>query len=389
MERNVAKTIALMMSLVLVAAACTGNSNNTATTNTTETAAVNGTAEVNDTEAEPTETDTPTTTENNDSDQPETLDDFLGTGFFSFDSENQLDEFARREQQAQELIAACMAGEGFEYIPVTRPIDTGQIGSFEDVEYAQEYGFGISTEDDDRAFFGGADDWVDPNEAIVEALSESERRAYYATLYGSSFLDNEPFSAATGSSSDSDTTTTDEVTDTGFDGCYGEAASEVYALDALEEISEQLDFESLFKRVEADPKFAEMEAEWSDCMAERGYQYEGPDALSESLGEFTLRYNEITGSGSPFDGLSSEEFTALSPEEYEARIAQAEQAAAREVDQEALAALQAEERALAVANAECSEDLYDKIRELYKEHEMIFINENRAVLEQFRDSREG
>lgn len=386
MERSMVKALVLMIALVVAASACSSNTDgtattNAATTNTTETAAVNGT------EAEPTETDESTTTESTDSDQPETLDDFLGTGFFSTDPEEQLANFARQQQQAEELVAACMAREGFEYIPASRPVDTGQVGSDEDVEFAREYGFEISTRGDGTAVFEGTDDWVNPNDAIVEALSESERQAYHATLYGSSF-DDGFLSGSDGTSSDSDTSTT-EATDTGFEGCFGEAAAEVYELDTFEEISEQLDFQSLFERVEADPKFAEMEAEWSDCMAERGYQYEDPDALYESLDDLRVRYDEIVGTSDPFAGLTPEEFNSLSPEEIEDRFTQAEQAAEREIDQDALAALQAEEIALAVANAECSEDLYDQVIELYQEHEAIFVNENRAVLEQFRESREG
>ena len=109
-------------------------------------------------------------------DEPETLEDYLGTDFFSFDPEAQAANRARQEQQVQELIAECMTREGFEYIAVTRPFDDFGFGGPEDVEFAADFGFGITT------FYGETepplfqDYWIDPNQAIVEGLSESETK---------------------------------------------------------------------------------------------------------------------------------------------------------------------------------------------------------------------
>ena len=192
-----------------------------------------------------------------DSDEPETLEDYLGTDFFSFDPEEQAANLARQEQQVQELIAECMTREGFEYIPViTRPFDDFGFGAPGDVEFAADFGFGITT------FYGETetpwfqDDWIDPNQAIIEGLSESERNAYYDTLHGSSFS-----SGGFGFETDSATATSEDgseseevVVDSGFEGCSGQAFEEVYAFDELQEVYEQLDLSSLYERVEADPR---------------------------------------------------------------------------------------------------------------------------------------
>ena len=133
-------------------------------------------------------------------------------------------------------------------------------------------------------------------------------------------------------------------------------------------------------------------------MAERGYDYDDPNTLYEAVyTDFQERLEEIVGSYGgffdPFAGMSDEEIeelmTSLSPEEMNDFFAQEQQTTQQDIDQEALAALQAEERALAVVNAECSGGLYEQFIELNREYEAALVDENRALLEQFRDSREG
>ena len=392
--------IALMLVLVVVASAC-GGADDTAEVVPTESDDGPGAESTED--AEPANQDEDVSPSDDepadDTDEPETLEDFLGTGFFGFDPEAQAANYARQEQQVQELIAECMTREGFEYIPAIRPIDDFGFGGPGDVEFAADFGFGITT------FYGETeppwfqDDWIDPNQAIIEGLSESERNAYYDTLHGSSFS-----SGSFGFDTDSTIATSEDgseseevVVDNGFEGCSGQAYEEVYAFDDLQEVYEQLDLSSLYERVEADPRAAKIYAEWSECMAERGYDYEDPDTLYESVyTEFQERLEEIVGSTGgffdPFAGMSDEEIeelmTSLSPEEMDDFFTQEQQTVQQDIDQEALAALQAEERALAVVNAECSGGLYEQFIELNREYEAALVDENRALLEQFRDSRE-
>lgn len=328
---------------------------------------------------------------------PETLDDYLGTGFLSLDPEEQAANYARQEQHVQELIAECMAAEGFEYIQAIRPVSDIGLGAPGDVEFATEVGFGITT------YFGetesplSEDEWIDPNQSIVDALSESERNAYYDTLYGSSFSGS-TFDSDSAAATGEDVSGSVEGADNGFEGCSGQAYEQVYAFGDLQEIFEQLDFESLIQRVEADPRSAEIDAEWSECMAERGYDYEDPDSMYETVyTDFQERLEEIVGpSGGffdPFAGMSEEEteelVNSMSPEELDDFFTQGQQTAQQDFDQEALVALQAEERALAVASAECSGDLYERFIEIYRQYEAVLVDENRTLLEQFRESRGG
>lgn len=397
MATTAAKRLVIVVGLVLAAAACGGGGGGGGSETETDASIEVSATTVSDWSSDA-RGDSDESSDGEGSDEPETLDDYLGTGYFSLDPDDSAANYARREQQVQELIAECMAREGFEFVPATRPVEDSVFGVTGDVEFAREYGFGISTLHGETTTFY-EDDWDDPNQAIVASLSESERDAYYETLYGSSYSDG-----AFGSVGDSATSTFDgdestevEVEDPAFEGCNGQAYEEVYAYDELTEIFEQLDLESLFERVEADPRAAEINAEWSECMAERGYDYEDPNAMNETVyTDFYERYEAIVGpSGGffdPFAGMSDEEIeellSSLSPEELDDFFTQEEQTAP-DVDQEALAALQGEERALAVANAECSEGLVEQYLELYREYEAAPVAENRALLEQFRESREG
>ncbi len=405
MSKGTMRAIALILALVVVTSAC-GGSDDTAEVDPIE--AGDGldaeTAEPENQDEDdggaPNEDELADDSDDSDgSDEPETLDDYLGTAFFSLDPEEQAANYARQEQQVQELIAECMAQEGFEYIPATRPFDDVGFGSPGDTEFAAEFGFGITTfYGQESAFF--EDDWVDPNAAIVQGLSVSERNAYYDTLYGSSISsggfgsDTDSAIAVSGDGSGSE----EVIADVEFAGCSGEAYEEVYNFEGLEEVYEQLDLDSLFERVEADPRIAETYMEWSECMNERGYDYEDPDSMYEAAyTDIHERFQEIVGSSGgffdPFEGMSTEEveelMTSMSPEELDDFFTQGEQTTQQDIDQEALAALQAEERALAVANAECSVDLFEQFMEIYREYEAALVDENRALLEQVRDSRGG
>ena len=320
------------------------------------------------------------------------MEDYLGPGFLSFDPAASADYFVQQERRAQELIAQCMAAEGFEYVAVTRPTEQFEFGSSQEVEYAREYGFDVSTRYGET-FNSPEDDWVDPNQSIVESLSESERDAYYETLYGSSFTTGTASSGGEG-----DASTEALVVEPDFDGCSGQAYEEIYALEATQQLYEQLDMASLIERAEADPRVAALEVEWSECMAERGHDYEDPEVFFEAVyTDLEERLEEIVGPAggftSPFEGMSEDEInemlTTLSQDELDDLFSQAEQQAQADVDQEALAALQAEERALAVDFAECIDGIYEQTLEIYREYEAVLVAENRALLEQFRESREG
>ncbi len=399
MTNTGAKCLAMIAVSVLAVAACGSSGTDTSGTEavrsdgdtTTSTTSESTDADGSTDEGE----DSPAV---DDSDQPTTLEDYLGPGFLSFDPAADADYFVQQEQRAQELIALCMAEEGFEYVAVTRPTEQFEYGTPEDVDYAREYGFDVSTRYGET-FNGPEDTWTDPNQSIVESLSESERDAYYETLYGLSFATGTASSGGEGDTSTGEGEPAEAlVVEPDSDSCSEQAYEEVYAFEAAREVYEQLDMDSLYERAEADPRVAALEVEWSECMAERGHDYEDPEVFIEAVyTDLQERFEEIVGPDggfpNPFEGMSEDEInemlTTLSQDELDDLFSQTQQQAQADVDQEALAALQDEERALAVDYAECIDGIYERTLEIYREYEAALVAENRALLEQFRESREG
>ena len=145
-------------------------------------------------------------------------------------------------------------------------------------------GFGITTHSDGTGELASDSDWVDPNLAIVAALSESDRSTYYDTLHGVRGIDPD-----TGEPAETGVLEFDDL-----DGsCTSQAYKEVFAFfSALE----QLDFESLQDRVMADPRTQTLYEEWSACMSGEGYEYENPKAMSEQVStDLLTRLGEIKG----------------------------------------------------------------------------------------------
>lgn len=323
--------------------------------------------------------------------QDETLAAFFGwpTGD---DPEAAQAEFEAQEARIQELVRTCMVEQGFEYIPVVQPQANFAVMTDSEEEFVREQGFGITTwygnEELNQPTEGS--DWVDPNQEIVEAMSESERTAYYEALYGPPDQ-GEP-------QVDEETGETMYVMEGFGAGCMGQAQEEVYGnQNALWE-EMQPEFDEMWQRMQADPRMVEANEAWAGCMTGRGFEYTTPDEMYQSIFEdFQKRFEAIVGPNGgyvdPMEGWSQEEidsfFAEKSQEEIEAFFAQAQEESEARVDKDALAALQQEERDLAVANYECSQDLRDIQEELSKEYEAAFIREHREQLERIRQEQEG
>ena len=368
----------LALVLALVLAACGGTPDGD-TTDPSEVGSA-GTGEVVD-EA-PTEAAGETTETEPDEGEPETLAGYLGYDFS--DPEASAARAMEDGRRVEELIARCMAQEGFEYIPAVRPVTSSQV-TFDQEEFAREQGFGITTwYGQEGTFREPDDDWEDPNRAIVESLTESERAAYLEVLQGT-------FGEVGSSEIDPETGEPVFPDDPFGEGCQGQAYAEVYGVQM--EIFEKLgpELEELWQRVQADPRFKEDQRQWVVCMADRGYSYDSIDQFyAEVFEDFQRRLDEIVGEdggfADPFDGWTEEEIDAFFEERSEDEIddffAQAGRQGRDEIDQDALAALQQEEIDLAVAAFECQEPMMDSFEELQREYEGRFIRENRDVLEE-------
>lgn len=337
------------------------------------------------------------TTEADESDGPETMADFFGYG--SEDPEEQQAKWRDEEARRQELIRACMAEEGFDYTPVQQPEESFTV--FEpgdEEETVRTQGFGITTWYGNEDQFSGPEvEWEDPNQEMVEAMSETEREAYYAALWGT---EEEQMEDA---KTEIDPETGEEITYyEGFGaGCEGKASEEIWGDqsetgDLWEELGPEM--EAMYERVQADPRIADLDQEWSECMADAGYEYESRNKMHETIFEdFDKRFQEIVGPNGgyvdPFEGWSEEEIEAFFEEktedEQQAFFDQAQQQTRDDIDQEALAALQQEEIDLAVADFECGADYWDVYQEVSAEYEADFIAANRDVLEQIREAQGG
>lgn len=307
------------------------------------------------------------------------------------------DEAAAREQEAQvqELIATCMAEQGWEYIPAQQPASTVTYTDEDELERRQREGYGIAywaLNTGTEPVIDPGNEWVDPNTAIVEAMSESERDAYYVSLYGDG-TDGGPVIYASES-------TDAKVIDPGGGngggsmyggGCMGTASEAVYGQGPVysEDYYTALNrfYEELNTRVMADPTIKALDGQWSTCMAEAGYDFAGPNTIWETaVTDFQTRFNDIVGdlySRDPFEGWTHEEidafFATATQEEIDAKFNVSYELT--DDQRSGLEALLADEIELAVAEFPCSQAFNTDYQAAYADIEEAYATEHRAELE--------
>ncbi|MBD7918448.1 hypothetical protein H9657_09180 [Cellulomonas sp. Sa3CUA2] len=256
-------------------------------------------------------------------------DDGPMTAFFEKVGGSYEDEdFEKQQREVEELVATCMAEQGFEYSPndpsSSRGMDPDDIPEWDSKEYALQFGYGATTSDE---LYGGSEEWVDPNADYIASMSEGEQTAFYEALWGASpEVDPE---------ADPDA----EVEYNWEDGgCQGKASHEVYEQDqiwddpAFEAMSEEMNSE--YETLADDPALGEAQAEWAACITKAGYDYASPDEAQQSI----------------FDELNAlYEAAAPDPE------AEPDPEASYEPDEAAMAELKKKEMALAAADYECKE----------------------------------
>ncbi len=187
------------------------------------------------------------------------LQEYLGVVYGDYDE----DDFAKQQQETEELVAQCMSEEGFDYIPVDQSQNSVNFDDEdrETLEWVSEFGYGVNlTQEEQEELYGSPEDFVDPNQDYVMSLSESEMTEYYAVLYGQQ----------------------DEVMDPDEEyvynwedaGCYGWAQHEIQGDQAYEQEQFQEIFDSmnsLYEDTQKDPRLKELNGEWASCMADAGY----------------------------------------------------------------------------------------------------------------------
>ncbi len=326
------------------------------------------------------------------------LAEFIGDEAM-FDPEAGQEQFAEEQRQMNEQVVACMAAEGWEYVPE----DVGDFALFEGSEvdglewgsreWTEKYGFGITTQMFPQETvgpelvgypdegFGPDEEYTDPNAEYVDSLSEADREAYYNDLYGS-----DPGPDITEGMSDEEMDAAFEEWEANrvIDGCFPQAEEEFYGgpNDFYVQFSDELD--DMWEQMMNDPRIVEVEAGVAECVSDKGLTYSSMDDVYEDFYERAEPMQEQVWNNMP--ELTEEEYEAMTDAELDAMFNQPPELSP-EVKAE-LGELQAEEIALAIAVDDCGggqreqEDLFNEVR---IEYEQNFVDSNRERLEQFQD----
>jgi hypothetical protein len=210
------------------------------------------------------------------------------------------EQFRRRdaeERRREELIAQCMNEAGFEYIPNptlgVQVYGGGGEGEWFDPdnrEWVIQYGYGgvnyPQADSDANADYdakGSAPEYVDPNRAYVESLSDSERQAWEWAMWG------QPPEPENG-------IITAEMREQVDPGCYGRA-NDLILQESPASLLESEQFRPLFEALnqmrnemwENEYTFAEVNRDWSDCMAGAGFP--GFSHQSDANNQFWEEYS--------------------------------------------------------------------------------------------------
>lgn len=295
------------------------------------------------------------------SDEPLPLDAYMEQ-IYGDGSEEQQVASAR---EVEEIVASCMAEQGFEYIPadVDNQFVAGEELEHEwgTKEFAEEFGYGATTDP-----WGGEQapeqEYVDPNQDYVEAMSPEEQEAYWAALWGEPIMSEDPEAEV-----EYDWTTS---------GCQGRAQHEVYetveGVDEDEFAALQKDMEELWTGLQDDPRLVEANSEWASCMADAGYSgFATPEDAQNSIHEkanavWEDAYADVDYS----EATTDEEFAAIDEAIQEATDAK-------------LAEITGEEIETAVADFDCQEKsgLLEVQDTVNRERQQEFIDTHKDLLD--------
>ncbi len=282
----------------------------------------------------------------------------------------------QRLAEMEQILAACMAEQGFEYTPVDwsymeeQEAMRGRGSAPETAEdlaaSVAEYGYGISTQvpwPGDAQGSGPGGGQVDPNAEYVASMSDAERRAYETALMGVG--QGEAY------------ITGEEPYDWTQWGCYGRSdhqlgidQREFFDDTPYEDLQAQID--AMYLAVSDEPRVLEAEREWSACMAEAGYS--GLNRVADAMEGILAQSDQIWAETSfaVVSDLTTTDY--LTSPEY---LAAAEENARRHAD---LAQI---EIPTAVADYACRDEVeYQRLyAEVSIELQQEFYDAHRAELE--------
>lgn len=216
------------------------------------------------------------------------LESYLGPG------SDTVAEFVEWRKLAEARTAACMKQHGFEYFPEVpaasdiQMLDGPEWGSR---EFVEKYGYGAWTEVTNPA---GAFSYAEPSSAEGRAyrssLSPTAREEYDTALRGEVLSERAGTVHRAGGG----------CADIGDDGLSPEQKYLVSVRDEARDFLETLPL---------DPAFAELDAEWSECIAGQGMTYRSPSQAQEAFMTEAMDYieNGDHGGVDPFATPHAEE----------------------------------------------------------------------------------
>lgn len=335
--------------------------------------------------------------------------------YMGIDIEANEKQFAEKERRVQELVVACMREEGFDY----KPQDPGDSMASsvqyhpDDPEWVGKFGYGISTSDE---LHSSAPVHRDPNKDMLDAMSDSEREAYYQALYGTSpgsgsmmasavlveteaatgdpngeaATSGEPDSPSTAETSPATTASTPaDSSDTSSDsqhatpsatgsqeGCQNKAQQEIHGDQGqqnYEQFNEMFeDMQAMGQRFENDPRILQEYEKWTSCMSNAGYPgLTKPYDAREQVQQAWSRLNGWGYSTTDADGHQIDVVTAAAQPTTPAL--------------DAVTAFRQTEIATALADLECMKPLQEPLQKIRFEYEQTFVEAHRAELERYRE----
>jgi hypothetical protein len=250
------------------------------------------------------------------------------------------------QSRVEGRIRDCMKAQGFDYVPVDpfaqQQALTGK-ARLTDEEFTRQFGYGIST------LFGRGNQQSDPNDRVRKSLSAADRAAYDRALGGEN--PGATFAEAVDSGDFSE-----------LGGCTKQASEAAFGgTEVLTVLVGRLD--ELDERIIQDQRMVKANEKWSECITEKGYRYEEPDAIDEDL---TERFRSIVGSG-------IRPGATVAPD------------AGASFDRAALTQLQREEVKIGTADLECEQrEITPVEHQVRPQYEATFRKENRRLLARVR-----
>ena len=283
----------------------------------------------------------------------------------------------------EEAVAVCMRDAGFEYTPEEYESDEEDENT-ESLEYAREFGYGITTWDEDS---DDEDYERTPNDLYIEGLSDEELDAYWIAYEGEYLDEDDEIDLSDFDDEDGEIDLGDleigedgeidfgdefieddldefeefdEFDDLGYEGCQGVAyeglADNPLPYDFPEHQDVLMALDEMYAEVANDESLIEAEEAWSACMDEAGY----PDLVTADDASYLV---------------------------YDAYDAAWEEVPddADDISEDLLASLQELELAVAVADFECrdSSGLTTAYTDVQFAAEQEFVDANRDALVAF------